>query len=125
MCGPKLFLTYLLNVFTYLLNVFFIVMLHFFHSRSRSRVFFGMIASDSRSQNVGMDFFHSLPFPEFWECFFYSPPVPKFREWVFSIPFPFPNFGNGIIHSRSCSRTLKCHSCSPLESSVSVGSSYQ
>ena len=25
-----------------------------------------------------MDFFHSLP-------------IPEFREWVFSIPFPFPN----------------------------------
>ena len=45
----------------------FIVMLSFFHSRSRSRVFLGMIASDSHSRNVGTDFFHSLP--EFWECF--------------------------------------------------------
>ena len=71
----------------------------FFHSRSRSREFLGMIASDSHSQIVGMDFFHSLPVPEFWECFF-------------PVPFLFPNFGNGIIHS--CSRTPKSHSRSPL-----------
>ena len=32
----------------------------------------------------------------------------------FSIPFPFPNFGNGIFYSRSRSRTLKSHSRSPL-----------
>ena len=89
-----------------------------------------------------MDFFHSLPVPEFWEWiffipfpfpnfgngffpfpshsrilgmfFFHSLPVPEFWEWVFFIPFPFPNFGNGIIHSRSRSRTPKCHSRSPL-----------
>ena len=46
--------------------------------------------------------------------FFHSLPVPELREWVFSIPFPFPNFGNGIIHSLSRSRTPKCHSRSPL-----------
>ena len=46
--------------------------------------------------------------------FFHSLPVPKLREWVFSIPFPFPNFGNGIIHSCSRSRTPKCHSRLPL-----------
>ena len=33
--------------------------------------------------------------------FSHSLPVPEFGEWFFSIPFPFPNFGNGIIHSRS------------------------
>ena len=36
----------------------------------------------------------------------------------FFIPFPFPNFGNGIIHSRSRSRTPKCHSRSPLHSTI-------
>ena len=46
--------------------------------------------------------------------FFHSLPVPELREWVFSIPFPFPNFGNGIFYSRSRSRTLKSHSRSPL-----------
>merc|ERR1712116_111039 len=34
-----------------------------------------------------MDFFHSLPVPELW-------------EWVFSIPFPFPNFTNGFFDSK-------------------------
>ena len=46
--------------------------------------------------------------------FFHSLPVPELREWVFAIPFPFLNFGNGIIHSRSRSRTPKFHSRSPL-----------
>ena len=50
----------------------------FFHSRSRSREFLGMIASDSHSRIVGMDFFHSLPVPEFW-------------EGVSFIPYPFLN----------------------------------
>ena len=107
----------------------FIVMLCF-HSRSRSRDFLGMIVSDSHSRIVGMfffisfpfpnfgnRFFHSLPIPEFWECFFPSLPVPELGEWFFSIPFPFSNFGNGIIHShsRSRSRTPKCHSRSALD----------
>ena len=46
---------------------------------SRSRSFLRMEASDSRSRISGTDFFHSLP-------------VPEFREWIFSIPFPFPNW---------------------------------
>ena len=50
--------------------------------------------------------------------FFHSLPVPELREWVFSIPFPFPNFGNGIIHSCSRSRIPKCHSRSPLYSAL-------
>ena len=53
--------------------------------------------------------------------FFHSLPVPELREWVFSIPFPFPNFGNGIIHSRSRSRTPKCHSRSPLHQNALPG----
>ena len=81
---------------------------------SRYQLFPGMIASDSCSQNVGMDFFIPFPFLKFGNVFFHSLPVPELREWVFSIPFPFPNFGNGIIHSRSRSRTPKCHSRSPL-----------
>ena len=46
----------------------------------------------------------------------YTPslPVPEFWEWVFSIPFPFLNFGNGIVHSRSPSQIPKSHSRSPL-----------
>ena len=62
---------------TYLLNIFLMSYYVFFHSRSR--VFLGMIASDSRSQIVGMDFFHSL-----------SPIL----EIDFFIPFPFLSFGN-------------------------------
>ena len=54
-------------------------------SRSESECFFSF---SSHSRILGMFFFHSLPVPKFW-------------EWVFFIPFPFPNFGNGIIHSRS------------------------
>ena len=45
---------------------------------------------------------------------FHSLPVPELGEWVFSIPFLFPNFGLGIIHSRSRSQTPKCHPRSPL-----------
>ena len=92
----------------------------FFHSRSRSREFLGMIASDSHSRIVGMDFFHSLPVPELWEWiffipfpfpnfgnrFFHSLPIPEFWEWFFFIPFPFPNWGNGFFQFPSRSRTL-------------------
>ena len=91
----------------------------FFHSRSRSWEFLGMIASDSHSRIVGMDFFHSLPVPELWEWiffipfpfpnfgnrFFHSLPIPEFWEWFFFIPFPFPNWGNGFFQFPSRSRT--------------------
>ena len=53
-----------------------------------------------------MDFFHSLPVPEFWEWIFFIPfPFPKFGNGFF-IPFPFPNFGNGIFSFPSHSRNL-------------------
>merc|ERR1719356_2406136 len=26
-----------------------------------------------------------------------SDSLPEFREWIFFIPFPFPNFGNGFF----------------------------
>ena len=135
--GQNSFSSHIFSKYVFILSYHF-----FFHSRSRSRVFLGMIASDSHSRIVGMDFFHSLPVPELWEWiffipfpfpnfgnrffhslpipefwewfFFHSLPVPELREWVFSIPFPFPNFGNGIIHYRSRSRTPKCHSRSGL-----------
>ena len=51
----------------------------------------GFFSFPSRSRILGMDFFHSLP-------------VPEFREWIFSIPFPFPNFGNGFFPFPSRSR---------------------
>ena len=123
----------ILSYATYLLDIFFIVIFCFF-LHSHSRVFLGMIASDSRSWIVGMDFFSFpsrsrilgidffIPFPllNFGNVFFYSLPVPEFREWFFSIPFPFPYFGNGIFHSCSCSQTPKCHSRLPLEYSQNV-----
>ena len=125
------------------------------YTTCHSRAFLVMIASDSHSRFVGMDFFLPFPFPKFGNVFFSFPsrsriegmdffhslPVPELWEWIFFIPFPFPNFGNrffsflshsqiqgmgssipfpflnfgnGIIHSRSCSRTPKCHSLSPL-----------
>merc|ERR1719471_965779 len=43
-----------------------------------------------------------------------SDSLPEFREWIFSIPFPFPNFGNGFFQFPSRSRILKSHSRSPL-----------
>merc|ERR1712004_568626 len=33
-----------------------------------------------------------------------SDSLPEFREWIFFIPFPFPNFGNGFFSFPSCSR---------------------
>ena len=35
-----------------------------------------------------------------------SDSLPEFREWIFFIPFPFPNFGNGYFSFPSRSRTL-------------------
>ena len=73
----------------------------------------GFFSFPSRSWILGIDFFIPFLFPKFGNVFFHSLPVPELREWVFSMPFPFPNFGIGIIHSRSRSRTPKCHSRSP------------
>merc|ERR1711949_43711 len=33
-----------------------------------------------------------------------SDSLPEFREWIFFIPFPFPNFGNGFFSFPSRSR---------------------
>ena len=41
-------------------------------------------------------------------------PIPECREQYFLIPFPFPNVGNSISNSRSCSQMHKSHSCSCL-----------
>ena len=73
---------------------------------SRSRSFPRMEASDSLSRTLGMDFFIPFPFPNFGNGFFSFPsrsrilgmdffhslPVPELWEWIFSIPFPFPNW---------------------------------
>ena len=68
---------------TYFLSIFLcchIILFCFFHSRSRSRVFLGMIASDSHSRIVGMDFFIPFLFPNFGNGFFHSLPVPEIWE---------------------------------------------
>ena len=65
---------------------------------SRSRPFPRMKASDSLSRIMGMDFFHSLPVPEFRECFFF-------------IPFLFPNYGNGFFSFPSRSRIVGMDFC--------------
>ena len=55
--------------------------------------------------NYGNGFFHSLPVPEFWECFFFSFPTrSRIMGMVFFIPFPFPNCGNGFFSFPSRSR---------------------
>ena len=81
---------------------------------SRSRSFPRMEASDSLPEFREWIFFIPFPFPNFGNGFFHSLPVPEFREWIFSIPFPFPNFGNGFFRFPSRSRILKSHSRSPL-----------
>ena len=58
--GQKSFSRYIFSKCSFILSYF----VTFFPFPSR---FPGMIASDSRSRNVGMDFFHSLPVPEFLE----------------------------------------------------------
>ena len=57
-----------------------------FHSRSRSRSFLGMRDSSSHSRILGMDFFIPFPFPNFWNGLFLSLPVPKFWEWICLFP---------------------------------------
>ena len=76
----------------------------FFHSRSRSREFLGMIASDSHSRIVGMDFFIPFPFPNCGNGFFSFPSRSRILGIDFFIPFPFPNFGNGFFSFPSRSR---------------------
>ena len=74
---------------TYFLNVFFyIVMLCYFYLFP----FPGMIASDSRPRNVGMDFFIPFPFPKFGNRFFHSLPIPEFGE-CFLLLDPSPIIG--------------------------------
>ena len=42
-------------------------------------------------------FFIPFPFPNFGNSFFHFLPIPEFWEWFFFIPFPFPNWGNGFF----------------------------
>merc|ERR1711954_99628 len=56
-----------------------------------------MEASDSLPEFQEWIFFIPFPFPNFGNGFFYSLPVPEFREWFFLIPFPFPKFWNAFF----------------------------
>merc|ERR1711973_868445 len=73
-----------------------------------------MEASDSLPEFREWIFFIPFPFPNFGNGFFSFPSLPEFQEWIFSIPFPFPNFENGFFQFPSRSRILKSHSRSPL-----------
>merc|ERR1712155_446098 len=54
----------------------------------------------SRSRILGMDFFHSLPVPEFWEWdFFLSLPIPEIWEWIFLFPSRSRILGMGFFLS--------------------------
>ena len=70
---------------------------------SLSRPFSGMKASDSRCWITGIDFFTHFPFPKFG-CFFHSLPGPELWEWIFFIPFTFPNLP---FHRRESQRELE------------------
>merc|ERR1719206_1685720 len=50
-----------------------------------------MEASDSLPEFREWIFFIPFPFPNFGNGFFSFPSLPEFREWIFFIPFPFPN----------------------------------
>merc|ERR1711954_55615 len=63
--------------------------------------------------------------PEFREWIFFIPfPFPNFGNGFFSVPFPFPNFGNGFFQFPSRSRILKSHSRSPLFHEAILSSFY-
>ena len=67
-----------------------IIVIFSFHSRSRSRPFPGIIASDSRSRILGMDFFIPFPFPKFGNGLFQFPSRSRTLGMEFSIPVPVP-----------------------------------
>ena len=96
---PKLFFTS--NIFKKMYCYFFSI-----HSRYRSRLFQGMIGSDSCSRNVGMDFFsipsHSLILGMF---FVRSLPVPELPVLV-----PVPNSQKSFPLT-PVSDLLKCATC--------------
>ena len=50
-------------------------------------------------------FFIPFPFPNLGNRFFHSLPIPEFWECLFFIPFPFPNLGNWFFPFPSRSRT--------------------
>ena len=105
-------------------SLFLIELLTGVSRNSRSRPLPGMKASDSRSQNIRMDFFITFPFPNFGNVFFFIPfPFPNFWNLFFSfpsrsrnvgmdffIPFPFPNL---LFHRRESKRELEYCSALP------------
>ena len=73
---------------------------------SRSRTFPRMYASDSLSRISGMDFFIPFPFPNFGNGLFSFPSRSRILGMDFFIPFPFPNFGNAFFLFPSRSQIL-------------------
>merc|ERR1712082_547416 len=69
-----------------------------------------MEASDSLPEFREWIFFIPFPFPNFGNGFFYSLPVPEFREWVFLIPFPFPNPQKSFPLTPDLKKHKKTHS---------------
>ena len=84
-----------------------------YYSRSRSRSFPRMEASDSLSRTLGMDFFIPFPFPNFGNGFFSFPsrsrilgmgffhslPIPEIWEWIFLFPSRSRISGIGFFNS--------------------------
>ena len=70
-------------------------------SVSVSMKFFGLVTqcSDSLPELREWIFFIPFPFPNFGNGFFSFPSRSRILGMDFFIPFPFPNFGNGIFHS--------------------------
>ena len=71
---------------------------------SRSRSFPRMEASDSLPEFREWIFFIPFPFPNFGNGFFSFPSRSRILGMDFFIPFPFPNFGNGFFPFPSRSR---------------------
>ena len=86
---------------------------YYSYSRSRSRSFPRMEASDSLSRTLGMDFFIPFPFPNFGNGFFSFPsrsrilgmgffhslPIPEIWEWIFLFPSRSRISGMGFFNS--------------------------
>ena len=91
---------------------------------SRSRSFPRMEASDSLPEFREWIFFIPFPFPNFGNGFFSFPSRSRILGMDFFIPFPFPNFGNGFFPFPSRSRISGMdffHSLPVPELTLSVG----
>merc|ERR1711994_1091871 len=104
-------LPYFPNISQHFQSVLIIVIFSF-HSRSRSRPFPGIIASDSRSRISGTFFFIPFPFPNFGNAFFHSFPVPEFWEWNFQFPSRSQTLGMEFsIPVPEPSKVIPAHPC--------------